>query len=184
MKAVDRLLQRWRIGRARPHLPRGGRVLDIGCADGAMFRQCADVIGEGIGIDPDVEVVTHVGRHVLVPGRFPDALTDDRPFDAITLLAVLEHVPTAQQASLAASCAHYLRPGGRVVITVPAPAVDAVLAVLKTVRLIDGMSVEQHFGFVPEQTVDIFGGAGLTLEHRARFQLGLNNLFVFRKPAA
>lgn len=183
MKSIDRLLQRWRIGRARPWLRRGMRVLDIGCADGALFRQCGGLT-DGVGIDPDVERGSEVGGNVLVKGLFPDDLPDARPFDAITMLAVLEHIPPGIQPRLAADCARHLKPGGHLIITVPAPAVDYVLAGLRAVRLIDGMSLEQHFGFDVGTTAPTFQGGGLVLVERTWFQLGLNNLFVFQKPAA
>jgi hypothetical protein len=75
-----------------------------------------------------------------------------------------------------------MRGGARLVLTVPSRRVDDVLRVLQAVHLVDGMAVEQHWGFDPAQTVPLFTSAGLVLESHGRFQLGLNNLFVFRKP--
>jgi len=58
------------------------------------------------------------------------------------------------------------------------------LALLTRLRLIHGMSLEQHYGYEVAQTPATFGAAGLTLESWSRFQIGLNHLFVFRKDAA
>src|SRR5205823_12169587 len=80
------------------------------------------------------------------------------------------------------ACYRLLQPGGRVIITVPAPLVDAVIAGLRRLRLADGMSLDEHHGFDPRTTPDIFTRHGFFLEYRRRFQLGLNNLYVFRKP--
>jgi hypothetical protein len=44
------------------------------------------------------------------------------------------------------------------------------------------MRDDQHYGFNPRQAISTFQQAGLVLERQSRFQLGLNNLFVFRKP--
>jgi hypothetical protein len=52
MKAPDRLLQFWRFSKVHPYIPRGARVLDIGCADGALFRLIENKIHEGVGLDP------------------------------------------------------------------------------------------------------------------------------------
>lgn len=184
MKALDRFLQRWRIAQARPYIAPGTRVLDIGCADGALFRQLGARIGEGVGVDPNLERPMVVGRGRLVAGRFPQDLPDARPYDVITLLAVVEHVPAEHLARLAQDCARFLQPGGCLVITTPSAAVDRILDWLKRLRLIDGMSLDEHHGFDPGQTPALFSVGGLQLEKAARFQLGLNHLFVFRKRTA
>ena len=102
-------------------------------------------------------------------------------FDAITMLAVLEHITPDQHFALVSGCARLLRQGGQLIITVPSPAVDHILAVLTTIRLVDGMSLEQHHGFEPHQTADIFCAHGFQPIAHHRFQLGLNNLFVFQR---
>jgi cyclopropane fatty-acyl-phospholipid synthase-like methyltransferase len=183
MKFVDRFLQKWRINRARHWLQPGMRVLDIGCADGALFRHCVE-LDDGVGIDPDVPAPWKVRENAIVPGMFPADLPDRRPFDAITMLAVLEHIPREAQPGLANDCAAYLKPGGYLIITVPAPTVDHILAVLKAIRLIDGMSLEQHYGFDIATTAPTFEAPGLKLVAWKWFQLGLNNVFVFQKPPA
>jgi 2-polyprenyl-3-methyl-5-hydroxy-6-metoxy-1,4-benzoquinol methylase len=184
VKPLDRFLQRWRFRKVAPFLRPSSRVLDIGSADGALFRRYPWVAAF-VGIDPDTEASHRLGPNgQLLRGVFPDALEDDEPFDVISLLAVLEHVPPPGQPVLAAECARRLKPGGVVVVTVPSPVVDTILAGLKTLRLIDGMAVEQHYGFEPDRTVDLFTSAGLSLVQAERFQLGVNNLFVFEKPTA
>ncbi len=181
MNFGDRFLQRWRIAKARPYLPAGAEVLDIGCADGALFRQVPG-LGRSVGIDPDLRGITQVGSAALIGGTFPEALTDDSPFDAITLLAVLEHIPAVDQPRLAADVARFLKPGGHLIVTVPAPAVDHLTAVLRRLRLIHGMSLEEHSGFDVGKTEGLFVQVGLKLLKHQKFQLGLNNLFVFQKP--
>jgi 2-polyprenyl-3-methyl-5-hydroxy-6-metoxy-1,4-benzoquinol methylase len=179
MTAVDRLIQRWRIAKAGAYIRPGDHVLDIGCSDGALFRQIRH-IGSGVGVEPLLDAPRSLGAVRLVPGTFPDAIAPDERFDVITLLAVLEHIPLTDQPSLAKACAAHVRPGGRVIITVPDPAVDRILDVLQRLRIVHGMSLEEHYGFVPEDTVRLFVDAGLRLASRRRFQWGLNNLFVFQ----
>jgi len=67
---------------------------------------------------------------------------------------------------------------------VPSPIVDRILAILKGLRLIDGMSLEQHYGFEPKSVPSLFATAQLELAKAERFQWGCNNLFVFRKGPA
>jgi len=180
---LDRLIQKWRIQKIRPYLTSGARVLDIGCADGRLLQEVPD-IGEYVGIDPHIALSHSEGRGHFVRGCFPEDLPDQRPFDVITMLAVLEHIPSAVQPEMAHHCARLLRPEGYLLITVPSPVVDHLLAALKMLRLIDGMSLEQHYGFQVDQTDGLFSAQGLTLVRRQRFQFGLNNLFVFQKAPA
>ena len=181
MKFLDRVLQRWRIEKTRPYLRPGDRVLDVGSADGALFR-AFPFLGPGVGIDPQIEERFFPAHVRPVRGTFPQDLSDEGPFDVVTLLAILEHVPSAAQAALADSCVRRLRPGGLILLTVPSPAVDHVLSLLMTLRLLDGMETGQHYGFSPAQTVPLFESASAVCVARQRFQLGLNCLFAFQKP--
>lgn len=180
MRWLDRRLRDARFARARPHVEAGDDVLDVGCSDGEMFRQWDELIGKGIGLDPDLDAVTMMGRHELRPGVFP-ADADGLSCDVVAMLAVLEHVPATAHGELASTCARVLRPGGRVIITVPSPLVDRILDVLIKLRLIDGMHEEEHYGFDPADTVRVFDRDEFELVCHRRFQLGLNNLFVFRR---
>ena len=181
MKAVDRWLQQWRIAKIRPYLAPGARVLDIGCADGALARLVPGL--DYMGIDPGLGASRTAPSGRLIKGCFPaDLPPGATEFDCITMLAVLEHIPLEAQAALAANCFRFLRPGGLVLITVPAPAVDYLLAVLKGLRVIDGMSLEEHYGFDVRRVSEYFAEASLEAVVHRRFQLGLNHLFVFRKP--
>jgi 2-polyprenyl-3-methyl-5-hydroxy-6-metoxy-1,4-benzoquinol methylase len=181
MKFLDRVLQYWRIRQATPYIAPGARVLDIGCADGALFRQLGDRIGEGVGIDPDLEQSQQIGQCRLVAGQFPDNLPAMERFDAITMLAVVEHIATEHLPELARNCARFLNPDGYLVITVPSPRVDQILGLLKFLRIIDGMSLEEHHQFDVTIVPSLFSVDGVKLVKAKRFELGLNRLFVFRK---
>lgn len=182
MKAFDRFLQRWRIGKALPFIRPGDRLLDVGCYDRSLIDRALPRIASAVGMDAIVEPGSDE-RVELLRGHFPeDSRFEDAAFDCIVLLAVLEHVddPTA----LARECDRLLAPGGRVIVTVPHPLVDGILDVLMFLRVIDGMSTEEHHGFDVARTASIFEAAKLPLLREQRFQLGLNRLFVFEKPDA
>jgi 2-polyprenyl-3-methyl-5-hydroxy-6-metoxy-1,4-benzoquinol methylase len=181
VKRIDRLLQRWRIAKAAAFLPKQARVLDIGSADGALFQQVDGLAAGCIGIDPTLQVDLDGKNYRLIAGEFPRDMPSVPSFDAITMLAVLEHIPEAAYQDLIEGCRVFLKPGGRLIITVPSPAVDYVLKVLLTLRLADTMSIEQHHGYEVEKTAEIFGPPGFHLLHYHRFQLGLNHLFVFER---
>lgn len=180
MRRFDRLLQRWRARLARSWIPAGAAVLDIGCHQGEFFAALGKHIGPSVGLDPLAKTRPD-SPHQLIAEPFREPLPfGDGSFDAIVMLATLEHI--RDKAPLARECFRLLRRGGRVIITVPSPRVDALVGVLNRLRLADGMSLEEHHGYDPRETPDIFGRYGFALEHQRRFQLGLNHLFVFRKP--
>ena len=183
MRPLDRLFQWWRIQRVQPYLPPRARVLDIGCGDGGLFRALGDRISGGLGLDSDLAAPVESGAYRLIRGTFPGGVPPGTaPFDAITMMAVLEHVPLQEQPRVAAACHALLKPGGRLIITVPSPFVDHILHVLKFLPfLYEGHSLEQHYGYDVRRTPVVF--ASLRLMTARKFQLGLNNLFVFEKPA-
>src|SRR5690606_38546895 len=131
------------------YVPDAARVLDIGCHDGELFRRLGPRLAHGIGVDPALERPVETPTWTLVRGLFPDDVPDAGPFDAVTLLAVLEHVPLDAQAPLAAAIAGRLAPGGRVIVTVPSPLVDHILKVMVALRIADGIAHEEHYGFEP-----------------------------------
>lgn len=179
MKAVDRFLQSWRERKARAWLKPGMRVLDVGCHQGEFLQRLGGSIRDSIGLDPlarPVRTVHYELQAVLFaePLAFPAGR-----FDAIVLLATLEHI--REKAPLAREARRLLAPGGRLIMTVPSPRVDDIVHTLVRLGLADGMSLEEHHGFKPADTQPIFCGAGLKLEHHEAFQLGLNHLFVFQQ---
>lgn len=181
MTALDRFLQRWRIAKAVRYLSAGDRVLDVGCHDGTLFRRLRSRLSGGIGLDPGLDEAVTFGTFRLLPGRFPQDLPEGDSFDAITMLAVLEHIQPDDQRAAAAACRRSLHPGGRVIVTVPSPRVDRLVNLFQRLRLADGMALEEHYGFRPEETPELFQAEGFEVQAARRFQLGLNHLYVFRK---
>lgn len=116
----------------------------------------------------------------LVPGYFPRDFVENRTFDVITMLAVVEHIPMNLLPEVVDACWDYLNRGGQVIITVPHPRVDGLLNLLKALRVVEGFSMQEHYGFDPECLPDIFNRWKLV--KRERWGFGCNNLFIFRKP--
>ncbi|MBI2517179.1 MAG: class I SAM-dependent methyltransferase [Opitutae bacterium] len=181
MTGLDRFIQRWRMRQALRFVPDNARLIDIGAHEGELFQALGARLGRGFGVEPLARSELKADRYLVAPGFFPAVRPAEGSWDAVTMLAVLEHIPIKEQPALAAACRELLRPGGRVIITVPAKAVDHILAGLRFLRLIDGMSLEEHYGFEPEDTLRIFAAPDFRLVYRARFQCGLNHLFVFER---
>lgn len=180
MKWLDRFLQRWRIRVALRELPRGARVLDIGTYDGTLFRLAG---AQGVGIDPELAESEAIPGVTMVKGFFPADMppTPDGSFDAAAALAVVEHVHDDELSVWASTLARLLTPAGKLIITVPSPAVDKILHVLIRLHLAAGMEAHQHHGFEPSSLDGVFAAPSWRRTKHRTFQLGLNNLYVFER---
>ncbi len=108
----------------------GGRLLDVGCANGAFLRRMRSLgwVVEGFEPDPTSRGLAQAaGISVAATRADLDAMPSDR-FDVITMCHVIEHVH--DPVALLATCARLLVPGGR--LSVATPNMDA--------------SGEQYFG--------------------------------------
>jgi len=119
----------WFVGRrrvlaavlARLNLPKGARILEAGCGTGGNLAMLS-CFGDVHGFEPDAEARALVDGHMscdLRDGRLPDGIPfAPGSFDLVTALDVVEHLED-DRASLQALAAQ-LRPGGLLLITVPA----------------------------------------------------------------
>jgi 2-polyprenyl-6-hydroxyphenyl methylase/3-demethylubiquinone-9 3-methyltransferase len=99
----------------------GKRVLDVGCGGGLLSEGMA-VRGAAVtGIDLSEKPLGVAKLHLLESGQKVDyrkisaeQMAEEMPgaFDAVTCLEMLEHVP--DPASIVASCARLVKPGGQV----------------------------------------------------------------------
>jgi 2-polyprenyl-3-methyl-5-hydroxy-6-metoxy-1,4-benzoquinol methylase len=181
---IDKLLQRWRINKAAKYIPEYCLLLDVGCHQGEMLFLLHKKIKHGVGIDPLCTTTSPYKNIELLVGKFPEMLSNTQQFNAITALALVEHIPEQELPAFFQNCYHHLLPNGRLICTIPDEKVDKILSVLTRWRLVKGMSLEEHHGFKVEDTPKLAAGAGFQLLKHSQFQLGMNNLFVFHKPAA
>jgi len=99
----------------------GKRVLDVGSGGGLLSEGLAASGAEVTGLEPGAGAVGAARAHLEVSGLDVDyrqaelgefAADNPGPFDVITCMEVLEHVPDPGE--LMAQCADLLRPGGLV----------------------------------------------------------------------
>jgi 2-polyprenyl-3-methyl-5-hydroxy-6-metoxy-1,4-benzoquinol methylase len=181
MKVGDRIIQLWRIQVAAQWILWGSRVLDIGCHQGEFLLWLGERIRPSIGLDPLYKGNVNSGRHQFFACNFQESLIslEVNSFDAIVLLATIEHID--EKSVIAREAAKLLCAGGRVIITVPSPLVDKILNILIYWNIVDGMSLEEHHGFRPDDLPAIFFPEGFKLKTKKQFQFGLNNLYVFER---
>jgi SAM-dependent methyltransferase len=146
----------------------GARVLDLGCRFGALTRSYVDG-NEVVGVDVDrraLDRAAELGIETLWADAAEPLPVPDQSFDVVVAGELLEHLPTPE--STVAEARRVLRPGGRLVGSVP-----------NAYRLKNRLSFLT--GRPPEQDpthVQLFSPARLTkllsgfAEHELRFVAG------------
>jgi SAM-dependent methyltransferase len=184
MTFIDKVLRWWRVRVAIEALPEhASAVFDIGCDDGYLLGKFPGSRFRRSGCDPRLAIDADSSESKLLKGFFPAVLANHvtRPeYDAIFALAVFEHFTEEDLIQSSRIIHDLLADDGRLIVTVPHPFVDKILAILLYCGLIEGQALEEHHGFRPESLVAILS-RHLKLTYRKTFQFGLNNLFVFEK---
>lgn len=180
---LGELLSRWRGRKALPFV--GTQVLDLGCGRGTILRY----LGPGVaytGVDRDVESIQALQKrypqHEFYISDLDDSFPPLRPgYDTVLLLAVLEHLKDPR--NLLLWCNRLLRPGGRVVITIPTPWGERVHRIMERFGLVNPEARTAHLSVLSGERlrclVKEMGGA---IKRHRLFQFGCNRLFVYEKP--
>jgi methionine biosynthesis protein MetW len=139
-------------------IPRGARVLELGCGTGSLCKIVADACrAEVVGIEPDskrAERAKARGVQVFVADLTEELIEKIAPFDIVLLADVLEHVPYPQAMLLLSR--HALKPGGAVIISVPNVAHWSVRA-----DLLRGKFRYQQFGIMDATHLRWFTAASI-----------------------
>jgi 2-polyprenyl-6-hydroxyphenyl methylase/3-demethylubiquinone-9 3-methyltransferase len=154
---------------------RGGRVLDVGCGGGLLSEALALSGADVTAIDLAPELLKIAGLHRLESGAQVDyrrssiealAASGEAPFDAITCMEMLEHVP--DPAAVIAACAGLLKPGGRLFMsTLNRTAAAFALAIVGAeyiARLLPRGTHEYRDFIKPSELAAWLRDAGLELE--------------------
>ena len=114
----------WLLERSRSHL--GRDVVDVGAGSGTFVEKIADGTRHVVAVEPEEQFQPELRRRfaarddVQVEPLAADALAKAYPaaFDTAVCFNVLEHI--RDDAAALASLAHTLRPGGNLLLLVPA----------------------------------------------------------------
>jgi methionine biosynthesis protein MetW len=135
-------------------IPRGSRVLEVGCANGALSAYLTrELACEVVGIELNPEAAYQAERHcsrVIIADVEKDAL--DRAegrFDVITFGDLLEHL--VSPGTVLSRCRHLLSSTGFVLISVPNVAHYTV-----RLRLLRGQFDYEHHGLIDHTHLRFF----------------------------
>jgi SAM-dependent methyltransferase len=116
-----RMRERWVLQALRETQPPTGwnSILDVGCGDALFFDSLAE-FGDVEGVETSREIVNPANPHFskIHIGPFDDSFQPGKQYSLLLLLDVLEHIP--DPADALRRCASVLKPGGTLLITVPA----------------------------------------------------------------
>lgn len=118
-RSRERWLLAW-IERLDRQSPRQ-RVLDVGCGDGLLFERLEELGVEVEGVEPDAAVLNDARwRDRIRVAPVEAGIDPPVAYDLVLMLDVLEHIADESRALATARAA--LRPGGHLLLTVPALA--------------------------------------------------------------
>lgn len=148
---LEPLLADLRAQRANKLIPlklRAGRILDIGCGTYPYFLAHTS-FQEKFAIDqvpiPEVTATElKIESYTLDLEVKPDLPFEDNFFEAVTLLAVVEHLDPALMALLFKEVYRVLKPGGEVILTTPAAWSDGLLKLMARVNLVSAEEIREH----------------------------------------
>jgi len=169
-------LQRRRCNAAKPFLM--GKVLDVGCGNGALAKEVPEDRYLGVDTDP---VSIKIARLENPLHRFQRTLPDDyHTFDTVVALAVIEHVKSPLEFLI--ECSKYLKvnKSAKIVITTPHPSIERLHYFGSRIGLFSRHANEEHEELLNYQTLLSAGdGAGLSVFLYKRFLFGGNQIAVF-----
>jgi 2-polyprenyl-3-methyl-5-hydroxy-6-metoxy-1,4-benzoquinol methylase len=152
----------------RGQLPRGGAVLDVGCASGGLLAALDAEAGhrEGIELDPVAAAAARAHADAVHVGPVDEVDVAEAAFDVVVLGDVLEHLPDPHVALERAQ--RWLRPDGRLVISLPNVAHWTVRLGLLLGRWEyrdRGILDDTHLRFFTRSSIeDLFAGSGFVID--------------------
>ncbi len=185
------LLAHLRAQKANSLIPmhsRSGRILDIGCGSYPYFL-AHTTFKEKFSIDQSplsdhVLTQLEISSYTLNLNSQPNLPFEDDFFDAVTLLAVVEHLDPQSMARLFSEIRRTLRSGGVIVLTTPAAWSAGILNFMARVGLVSIEEIHEHvYAYTLPLIGWYFGQAGFEMNkiHFGYFEVMLNMWAVAEK---
>ena len=148
---LEPLLARLRTQRANQLIPaelRHGRILDIGCGSFPYFL-AHTAFKEKFAVDQlpmpkETADSNRIEFYELNLNQKPSLPFESAYFEAVTLLAVVEHLNPESMATLFKECNRVLKPDGMVVLSTPAAWSDGLLHLMAHLNLVSAEEIHEH----------------------------------------
>lgn len=127
---------------------RAGTILDIGCGTFPYFLSRTafekKVAIDQLPIPNEIASKLRIEGYTLNLNQHPSLPFDSNSFNAVTLLAVVEHLDPNSMANLFREIYRVLAPGGKVIMTTPASWSDGLLHLMAKLRLVSAEEIDEH----------------------------------------
>lgn len=142
-KGIEPLLKRLRIRKVEPHLPAGGVLVDFGCDEEmTLVKRQMGRMKKVYGLDIVVESQTFGNVEIRKADLTKKVPLPDITASAVTMLAVLEHLPHPER--VVKEAFRVLKPGGVFLVTVPSPKSERALEWMAKLGLVRDEMIDQH----------------------------------------
>jgi len=181
----DIFLRKGRIKKVLPVIKKypNSKLLDIGCGFNYKFLiEVESYISEGYGIDfkvPELENGKIKTKQMKIEKKLPFI---DNMFDIVTMLAVLEHLENPFH--IIKEIERILKPGGKLILTVPSKIAKLVLEILAfRLKIVDKNEIADHKKYYNyfELNKMIEDTKCLKIQKHRYFQFYMNNFCVVEK---
>ena len=149
----------WFLGQVLARLPEGSNILELGCGPGMDAAPCRPGADTSASTSPrrssrSPGVAFPAG---FVRGDFTSMAFRQGAFDGVVAFYAFMHVPHAEMAPTLERIFGWLRPGGRLLLTMTTAQADD--------RVEEWLNVPMFFaGFAPEKARRLLRGVGFQLE--------------------
>ncbi|WP_420264227.1 class I SAM-dependent methyltransferase [Candidatus Magnetominusculus dajiuhuensis] len=181
---LEPLLRRARMTKVLPLIMKYNKceLLDIGCGfNYSLLRMLEPYLLKGYGIDFKVPEI-HTEKICTCPATIDETLPfASSQFDVVSMLAVLEHLD--KPLHIIREIERVLKPGGRLVLTVPSKLAKPILEFLShRINIVNKEEVMDHKTYYNHgDLATLFGQTGLIVEKHKYFQFGMNNMLCAKK---
>jgi len=161
-----------------PSSCRDGRIIDIGCGTYPYFLECIK-FKEKYGLDRLIENSIYNGMNLVFQDIEEDPYLsfEDNFFDAVTLLAVVEHLSLKSVSILFKEIYKVLKAEGVLIVTTPHKRIGGLLEFSSRIGMVSKEEIAEHKKlYTPGELCGMLSKAGFSPRgiESGYFELGLN----------